>query len=346
MSPTTEETQQRERKRPRHDGGTAKQKQGVPWKHPETGQYSLLVRSTGVARQSKLAVMSLSEPAQGEECCITLEPIAEARLSFLPASFKDGLVEDQPRLSKASLPCGHGFNALALLYHFAKNSMTCPFCRDGHDKVRLNSVSIPRHLRWHFVLHLAAMRTEENREQVEADAAAASSLMQQEVSRGGGSFIPMTRIVLLLFAYDSMDGSGDQPTLALELPLTSSLRQGTLEFASFGYSLAQLNLNLMRLPNRPSGFELAVGLQSLFHGNSFLFRTVRFPATGATQRVVFSRDIREGEPVAICVSTMHGVDGLNVFYRMSWTTSLATFSSLVVDSALRQAQEGETVAAV
>ena len=337
-----------ERRRKRRKAGQARPPQGVPTKDPATGQVSLFVRSPGAFNRYKAMLLSLSEPAPDEECCITLEPISEYRLSFLPPSFKEGIMEDHPSLTKASLPCGHGFNALALLYHFAKNSMTCPFCRAGHDKVQINEQSIPKHLRWLFTQHLESMKAQDNSEQIANDAAEASRMLEQEVSHGGG-FLPMTRIVLLLFAFDSADddGSGStEPMMALELPLTSSLNLGVLEFASFGYSLAQLNLNLLRLPNRPRAFELGVGVQSLFHGNMLLFRTVRFPSDGANHRVVFARNTmpdNAGEAMAIQVSTMPGLDRLNVFYRMSWTVSVPAFSNIMLDAA-RNSGQGEFAA--
>jgi hypothetical protein len=305
----------------------------------------MLVRSVNGGSRYKSTLLSLSEPAEGEECTIGLEPISGYRLSFMPQESSLSVLEDQPALTKASLPCGHGFSALALLYHFAKNSMTCPYCRAGHAKILMSEQSIPAHVRGHFTRHLAAMYAEENREQSELDAVEATRVMEQEVRRSSG-FLPLSRVVLLLFAYDSMDGSGAaEPMLALELPLTSSLSLGTLVFASFGYSVAQLNLNLLRLPTRPTGFEIAIGLQSLYHGSLPLFRTARFPSTGPEQRVVFARDLHPGEAMAVHVSTMAGVEGLSVFCRMTWIVSAPTFSTMLVEAARMQAGAGGVVMA-
>jgi hypothetical protein len=167
-------------------------------------------------------------------------------------------------------------------------------------------------------------------------------MLEQEVRHGHG-FIPLTRIVLLLFAFDSADGSGSEPPmLALELPLTSSLNLDSLMFASFGFSLAQLNLNLLRLPVRPAAFELGIGVQSLYHGNMLLFRTVRFPSVGATHRVVFARNTLPegpGEPMAIEVHTMPGVDGLNVFHRIAWAVSIPTFSNFMLSAVQNSGQD-------
>lgn len=349
-----------QRKRPRRD--VAKRKAvGIAVQDAESGGFSLLVRA---AQRNKFLPLGLSEPGQGEECSITLEPIQEYTLPFLPDSVPPAVMPSQPNLTKASLPCGHGFSALALLYHFAKNSMTCPICRAGHAKALMTEQSVPVHLRRHFSKHLANLRREESREQVAADALAAAHVLQQEevshrpsLNHHAG-FMPVTRIVLILYVYDTMGGesnnsnvapgsssSGREPMLELELPLTSSLNLGTLAFESSGYSLAQLNLNLLRLPTRARAFEIGVGIQSLFHGNLLLFRTVRFPATGALHRVVFARETPYiTEPTAVEVLTMAGVDDLNVFYCLRWMVSMGGFSNMVLRAASQSADEGSMVA--
>ena len=324
-----------------------KQVYSVPIQDPATGQYNLHVRAS---QRNKTLQLTLSEPAPDEECSITLEPIQDYRLSFM----QDGpssVLATQPNLTKASLPCGHGFNALALLYHFAKNSMTCPICRAGHAKAVMTEQSIPVLVRKHFSKHLASLRAEESHEQIASDAIAAAHVLEQEVSRRSNSgFMPMTRIVLILYAFDSMDvysGTGlslVEPILALELPLTSSLDLGTLAFESFGYSLAQLNLNLLRLPTRPRGFEIGVGVQSLLHGNMLLFRTVRFPATGHLHRVVFARDALPTDPLAVEVLTMPGVEDFNVFYRLRWVVPVPAFSNMVLLAASVNADGGQVAA--
>ena len=134
MSPPTTEA----RRQKQESARKIRVMQGVPLKNKETGQYSLLTRSAGLVRQSKTLLLELSEPAQHEECIIAMEAIKDYRLPFMPIGFREGIVEVEPELTKACLPCGHGFNALALLYHFAKNSMTCPFCRAGHEKHQLS----------------------------------------------------------------------------------------------------------------------------------------------------------------------------------------------------------------
>lgn len=343
------------KKRPRQ---RSRQLNGVPTLDEETGQYTLQVRTPRAQRGSKTLVLRLSEPAADEECSITLEPMREYRLPFVPEEeAQNCVVVGEPALTKASLPCGHGFHALALLYHFAKNSMTCPICRAGHAKAQITEQSVPFHMRKHFAAHLASLRAEESNEQIAADAVAAARMLELEVSRLNNSgFMPMTRVVLILYVFDTMelwrrDLPGQplvEPILALELPLTSSLNLGILEFESSGYSLGQLNLNLLRLPSRPAAFEVGVGVQSLLHGSMLLFRTVRFPSTGAMHRVVFARNSLPNEPLAIEVLTMAGVEGLNTFHRLRWAVPVSSFSNMLLLSVTRnmQEEEGAQIAAV
>ena len=303
---------------------------------PEVESPSLTVRSIGPLDRCRSMLMSLSEPTPGEECSIGLEPIANYRLPFMPPDHKGCVIEDRPTLTKASLPCGHGFNAMALLYHFVKNSMTCPYCRAGHDKVQMGELSIPSHIRTWFTRHLEGVRADESRKQIATDAIAAARILEREVRIGMS--LPITRVVLLLYPYASMENSAE-PTLVMELPLTSSLTLDILAFASSGYSLAQMNLNLLRFAHRPQAFEIGVGIQNLIHGGLLLFRTDRFPVGGPPSRTVFASGTISGEPMAIQVESLGGV-----FNRLSWTVSASTFSSILIAAA--NGRENDVIAAV
>ena len=302
---------------------------------PDTG-HRLTVRSLGAIDKCKSMVMSMSVPAPDEECGIGLVPIAEYRLPFMPPDHKGSVIEGQPTLTKASLPCGHGFNAMALLYHFAKNSMTCPFCRAGHDKEQMGEQSIPPHIRTWFSRHLEGARADESRDQIAIDAIAAARILEQEVRINVS--MPTTRVVLLLYPYASMDNSVE-PTLAMELPLTSSLTLDTLAFASYGYSLAQMNLNLLRFAARPQAFEIGVCIQNLFHGTLMLFKTARFPHAGPPSRMVHAQGSLSGEPMSVHVESLGGS-----FTRLSWTVSISTFSNILVAAA--GGHENDVIAAV
>ena len=248
------------------------------------GSAKLLVRSMGGQSLS----LDLTEPGPDEECSITLEKIGEYRLAFVPATGGGGAVKDKPQLTKATLPCGHGFNAMALLYHFAQNSMTCPCCRTGHTGVRMAEPSIPAHVRRHFLRQLDKVRLEERQEQVQSDALAAAHLLEREVNnnsndasssgqdgRGFELFLRVNRVVLILYAYESVDSLA--PLSVQELPLSSSPTQETLlTFASSGFYLRQLAVNLQFLPQRATTFEAVVATRNLFDGAMELHRSMRF----------------------------------------------------------------------
>ena len=81
----------------------------------------------------------ISVPDTDEECCITLDRLSEYQLEFMQGAHS--FVQNRPNLAKASLPCGHSFSALALLYHFANNTMACPCCRAGRIPIPSSRVS-------------------------------------------------------------------------------------------------------------------------------------------------------------------------------------------------------------
>ena len=318
-----------------------RKRQRKPAAAPEPARF--VVRSPGYIAEGKSLCLTLTEPERGEECPITMDPIAEYRLPFyLPEPCT--LLLSRPKLTKATLPCGHGFNALALVYHFTKNSMTCPICRAGHDKVQMGEQSVPPHLRRAFSQHLERVRAEETREQIAADAIAATRALEREVWSMGlmsGASLPVTRVMLTLHAFHSLD-DGSTAGWAQELPLTSSLIPGGLAFVSYGYSLRQANLNLRLLLSRPTAFEIAVGLQNMAHGYWPLFRTARFPAEGPGRRIVFASGRGPAEAMAVEVETGPSVDGCPVLTRLCWGVPLDAFSNMLI--AMAHAGGGEVAA--
>jgi hypothetical protein len=62
----------------------------------------------------------------GEECPISLEPIADARLSFAD---KIRVESNNRELTGVELLCGHRFSAVFLLWHWVRSPMICPICR-------------------------------------------------------------------------------------------------------------------------------------------------------------------------------------------------------------------------
>ena len=73
--------------------------------------------------------VTLSIPNEDDECPLTLDPIKDSHVSFLPGAV---FCKAKPLHSKLTLPCGHSFHSLSLLYSWCRNGMRCPCCRAGH----------------------------------------------------------------------------------------------------------------------------------------------------------------------------------------------------------------------
>ena len=61
-----------------------------------------------------------------EECCIAMESIADARLSFSDCIH---VRKSQENLTGVQLLCGHRFSAVNLLWYWCMSPMICPVCR-------------------------------------------------------------------------------------------------------------------------------------------------------------------------------------------------------------------------
>ena len=105
--------------------------------------------SEGVVHTTSL---TLTCPDEGEECPITMEPMKDDSLAFLPSGTT--MHESYPKFTKATLECNHSFGALTLLYHMAINGMTCPCCREGSAE-KLDPRCLPIHFRKAFDSHMS-----------------------------------------------------------------------------------------------------------------------------------------------------------------------------------------------
>ena len=262
---------------------------------PTTHEYTLTVRSEGTIDRRKTTRLVMSAPQPEEECCISMEPIAEYTMGLEQRANEtpvQSMVPQAPLLTKATLPCGHGFSALALLYHFTKNDMTCPCCRSGHAKMQMARQSIPQHMRPALERRMAASREEERMEQIASDTLTVAAMLELEVNSAApppagpaDPFMRVTRRVLILYAYEAMDSLA--PSMAQEIPLVTHHRPGTrLELCSSGFSMRELNRNLRNLPVHVRAYELVVASRSMYYGVSTLIRSHRFEIGPASPAVV------------------------------------------------------------
>ena len=120
----------------------------------------------------------LEEPEDEEECPLTLQPMKNDELAFLP-----GVVfsSRSPRLRRMTIAaCGHSFGAMNLLFHFAQNKMQCPLCRQGSED-RLDFRSIPIHCRRAIMDRIIHTGQEEVRRQLREDELVARALLSEAV---------------------------------------------------------------------------------------------------------------------------------------------------------------------
>ncbi len=75
----------------------------------------------------KVGTMDVLSPGDYTSCPIAMDEFNKASVENLHegACF----VEGKPEFCVATLPCGHRFHALSILYHMVINGMKCPVCR-------------------------------------------------------------------------------------------------------------------------------------------------------------------------------------------------------------------------
>lgn len=133
-------------------------------KRPKLSQCQLVWRATGSKNRYEI---NLTRPEEGDECAISCDNIRDAKLDWMPEGM-DAFTPYDSSLKKATLPCKHSFAVAPLAYHFIKNQMRCPVCRNGEDN-RLNYLCIPKHMRLRMVQHAEAAKSTEEAEEDEAN---------------------------------------------------------------------------------------------------------------------------------------------------------------------------------
>lgn len=273
--------------------------------------------------------LALSTPAQGEECSIGMTPIDEYRLEFLPPETAQYVVEEEPQLTKATVvACGHSFSALALLYHFARNNMTCPMCRHGHASERMGLDSMPAHLRRSMKSHLDELKSKDRQELVDEDTLSVLNILENEVN--AEVFMRAGRQVLILYAYAGADSFS--PLLVQEIALELSLAEGTLRFSSYTSSVRELVRNLRTIPVPLRHFELVVATRHMPGGSHALARSTRFELVHGT-RVVQCIGEDTGGPMLLQVTALNGGGPLELAQ-----VSLTMPSHLLHTAAVRNAE--------
>ena len=130
--------------------------------------------------------LTISIPDAAEECPITSlsmsDPSGTDDLHFLEADCRV-FDRSRPMHTKATLPCGHSFSVLHLLYYWCKQNMRCPCCRDGIDNLARTDC-LPYHVRHDMAQRIETLRREEAQELLEDDRRAAT-LVATAIDFGG-----------------------------------------------------------------------------------------------------------------------------------------------------------------
>lgn len=153
-------------------------------------------------QNGRLLQVTLEIPGPGDECPLTLGPIADDALDFLLPTTT--WFTAFPSVKKIALPCGHSFGALSLLYHFARRKMLCPCCRAGLDSP-LTILSIPAHFRQTFSAKVNKELRADSAEQNAENARAAAALLHDE---GGG--------LTLLLSLETIDEATAGVTMSVD----------------------------------------------------------------------------------------------------------------------------------
>lgn len=123
--------------------------------------------------------VKLDVPDPGEECPLTLSPMAEDAIECLSDAAR--WFPAFPDVKRATLPCGHAFGALNILYHFARRNMLCPCCRAGLN-TRVDIMCIPAGFRALLSSKVQSELREDAEEQVRQDREAAEDIVSGVLS--------------------------------------------------------------------------------------------------------------------------------------------------------------------
>jgi len=284
--------------------------------------HEYIVRTEGPIATSDAMIIKLTIPEEDEECVITMEKISSYKLEFLDSDLT--FFEEYPDVRKAQLPCGHSFHALALLYHFSRNGMSCPCCREGSTDV-MDLVYVPEHIRKQFATQLEKQKKTEAQESLADNMVTIANILEQEVNVNLGDFFIHHRIFVTMYFYENMDSI--RPFMVSELPLYCIGNQELLRFESLGSSIRHIHANLRMVGIDSKAVEIVVATRSIFDGVMALYRTNKFKFLSThIQRVVGTTPV-DGGVLSLNLSNIYDKPKLE---GVSWEISKNVFTRLLV----------------
>jgi len=129
-------------------------------------------------RRSKLTVR-LHTPEPETECPILQQPIASAAFDLFPKPY----LSDQSTHTAMTLPCGHTFHAMALVYHWARNrNVLCPVCRAGPQHQQLVMAKLPKEWRYSMAARVRREQKHDKSEEENSNRLVAVQLQQGTIT--------------------------------------------------------------------------------------------------------------------------------------------------------------------
>ena len=250
----------------------------APMESPSTSPftYEIMGKSeAGKALDRRVSTtVTLSIPSADDECPLTLEPISQSKLDFLPDA---PFISDRPLHSKLTLPCGHSFHALTLIYSWCKNGMSCPFCRAGHP-LKADPACLPTHLKSELAERVRSVLEEERQSDALAEADNFRYLFNV--------VLPYATLVdrgLLSLRLDLLDGSGRTTfSLVTRLDRSGELMRARTDFRTLG-QMANTQIRASILLTIPNVGRITVDESLVLHVRSDLRTLSR--QTGETLHV-------------------------------------------------------------
>ena len=150
---------------------------------------------TLTSKEGEKVSLGLSVPDPEEECPLSMCPMDQDHITFMGDSHRvSSFYQRMPNFQKGTMPCGHSFGALSLVYHMARNDMRCPCCRNG-PLGRLKTSCLPVHLSTPLTRRIREEDIQEREEQQTEDQRVAILLQGQLGLSGEQVPFPGLRVV-------------------------------------------------------------------------------------------------------------------------------------------------------
>lgn len=265
----------------------------------------MLLFSTASAEEKYHATLDV--PDDGEICPMTLEPIAEYELACAPGATIDPL---QPLAKRLTLECGHVYSAMACMYHFAKNELKCPLCRQGYVS-KMSPTCIPLHIRDSIMGHAQQQWDKDRTEQEMDNYQTSVSMMLTDLQTNFFVFNDNNTVVLVVYCFETANALA--PIISFDFEMRMCLDQDILNFQLSRQSLRMLSTNLRQC--YPMSFmQLCIGIRCNNEDFVFLDRSLKTHIDNCVPR--------------LCVAGRHGAQfdlmaseddlGMVSFYECSW----------------------------